>query len=120
MMNEKMIDSTTKFVLSVDEWNSQAVMFVCVVIIIIVVFFYTRVFTKNIEKNQDKLIDVINKNSQSNTELSKSIELQNRTNIETLNRLDKGINESLKMHEITHNDLSDLKKIVLSKRFNDE
>ena len=118
-MNEKMIDSTTKFVLSVDEWNSQAVMFVCVVIIIIVVFFYTRVFTKNIEKNQDKLIDVINKNSQSNTELSKSIELQNRINLETLNRLDKGINESLKMHGITHNNLSDLKKMV-SKRFNDE
>lgn len=118
-MNEKMIDSTTKFVLSVGEWNSQAVMFVCVVIIILVVFFYTRVFTKNIEKNQDKLIDVINKNSQSNTELSKSIELQNRTNLETLNRLDKGISESLKMHEATHNDLNDLKKMV-SKRFNDE
>ncbi|MCZ6110892.1 hypothetical protein [Campylobacter ureolyticus] len=118
-MNEKMIDSTTKFVLSVGEWNSQAVMFVCVVIIIIVLLFYTRVFTKNIEKNQDKLIDVINKNSQSNTELSKSIELQNRINLETLNRLDKGINESLKMHEATHNDLNDLKKMI-SKRFNDE
>ena len=119
-MNEKMIDSTTKFVLSADEWNSQAVMFVCVVIIILVVFFYTRIFTKNIEKYQNKLLGVIDKNSKSNSELSKSIELQNKTNIETLNRLDKGINESLKMHEITHNDLSDLKKIVLSKRFNDE
>ena len=118
-MNEKMIDSTTKFVLSVDEWNSQAVMFVCVVIIIIVVFFYTRVFIKNIEKYQDKLLEVIEKNSKSNSELSKSIELQNKTNIETLNRLDKGINESLKMHGITHNDLSDLKKMV-SKRFNYE
>ena len=60
------------------------------------------------------------KNTQGYEKLSHSIDLQNTTNLETLNRLDRGVHESLKMHETTHNDLNDLKKIVLSRRFNDE
>ena len=116
----EIISELNKFIAGADSWSSQATMFVSMVIVVIVVFINVWLLIRSIGKNQDKLADVVDKNAESNAKLSHSIDLQNKINIETLNKLDKGINESLKMHEITHNDLSDLKKIVLSKRFNEE
>lgn len=120
MIDKEIIDGTSDFILSANQWSSQAVMFVSVIIIALVVFINAYLLIKNINKNQDKLSEVVDKNSHGFMKLSTSIDLQNRTNLETLNKLDKGINESLEMHKITHNDLNDLKKIVLSKRFSDD
>lgn len=118
-MNEKIIPQSSDFINASKGWafNEFIVFFVLLfVIIILIVFYFSQ---KSSTKFSDKLLDVMEKNTQGYEKLSHSIDLQNTTNLETLNRLDRGISESLKMHETTHNDLSDLKKMV-SKRFNDE
>lgn len=120
MMNEKIITESGAFINASKEWafNEFIVFFVLLfVIIMLIVFYFSQ---KSSTKFSDKLLDVMEKNTQGYEKLSHSIDLQNTTNLETLNRLDRGISDSLKMHEVTHNDLNDLKKIVLSKRFNDE
>lgn len=119
-MNEKIITESGAFINASKEWslNEFIVFFVILfVAIILIVFYFSQ---RNSAKFSDKLLDVMEKNTQGYEKLSHSIDLQNTTNLEALNRLDRGISESLKMHEATHNDLSDLKKMVLSKRFNDE
>ncbi|MCZ6116874.1 hypothetical protein [Campylobacter ureolyticus] len=119
-MNEKIIPQSSDFINASKEWafNEFIVFFVLLfVIIMLIVFYFSQ---KSSTKFSDKLLDVMEKNTQGYEKLSHSIDLQNTTNLETLNRLDRGISESLKMHETTHNDLSDLKKIVLSRRLNDE
>ena len=120
MMNEKIIPQSSDFINASKEWafNEFIVFFVLLfVIIMLIVFYFSQ---KSSTKFSDKLLDVMEKNTQGYEKLSHSIDLQNTTNLETLNRLDRGISDSLKMHEVTHNDLNDLKKIVLSKRFNDD
>lgn len=120
MMNEKIIPQSSDFINASKEWafNEFIVFFVLLfVIIMLIVFYFSQ---KSSTKFSDKLLDVMEQNTKGYEKLSHSIDLQNNTNLETLNRLDRGVNDSLKMHEVTHNDLNDLKKIVLSKRFNDE
>lgn len=119
-MNENIIPQSSAFINSSKEWafNEFIVFLVLLFVIIVLIIFYFS--QKNSANFSDKLLDVMEQNTKGYEKLSKSIDLQNSTNLETLNRLDRGINDSLKMHEVTHNDLNDLKKIVLSKRFNDE
>lgn len=119
-MNENIISQSGEFISASKGWatNEFVVFFTLLFVgVILLIMYYTQ---KHSDKINDKLLDVMEQNTKGYEKLSKSIDLQNSTNLETLNRLDRGINDSLKMHEVTHNDLNDLKKIVLSRRFNDE
>lgn len=119
-MNENIISQSGDFISASKGWaTNEFIVFFTLLFIgtILVVMYYAQ---KHSDKRNDRLMDIMEQNTKGYEKLSHSIDLQNNTNLETLNRLDRGINDSLQMHKQTHNDISDLKSLVLSKRFNDE
>lgn len=119
-MNENIISQSGEFISASKGWatNEFVVFFTLLFVgVILLIMYYTQ---KHSEKINDKLLEAMGQNTKGYEKLSHSIDLQNNTSLEILNRLDKGINDSLQMHKQTHSDINDLKKIVLSRRSNDE
>lgn len=101
--------------LGMNEWGVVPIViffsFGFVLFVIGVIYF----FSKFIGKNQDKLGEIIDRNTRSNEQLNQSIRVNNEINEKRLNDLDGGIKKSLELHGRTHDELREIKWLFGSK-----